>query len=382
LHFAKPDDPDDFGLSNNNFYQLQTASSRLFVCDLFRQPAECPLRAFCLHHGRHSSHFPRRLRRLAPDLVASSAYVTSHTLARRTASGYSRDERLFEEWATSYNVPAGPATVMTIDLYLTHVVTSTESHNATSKAHAAIAGAHRRKGHVSPTDHPKIKELMRGSQRLFSRPSDQTAPFTADNVARLVRRLLRNQPSPVQWRTAWVSLMAFQTASRMGDLAKLSVEHLVFLRTGDLEIRFPFTKTIPVTKGFTVTVTPQPSSDLCPVRLSADYIKALGLTRGDRLIPAIASRPRGVFHVRKHQTASGQALLLALRKVLSELDLDPSQYNRHSFRRGSLLTLRDAGHSATAISERAGWSSPQQLLRYTHESSRDQKATSSTLHLK
>jgi len=341
-----------------------------------------PLLMIFLRNIRRFLSVDRRLSRLAPDLVASSAFVTGHALARSTASGYGRDKRRFEAWAASYGVPAWPATVLTVDLYLSHVAISTESHNATSKAHAAIAAAHRRQGHVPPTDHPKIKELMRGSQRLFGRPSDQTAPFSAEDVARLVRHLLRGRPSPLQWRTAWVSLMAFQTASRMGDLAKLAVEHLVFQRNGELELRFPFTKTIPITKGFVVTVTPQPASDLCPVRLTADYIKTLGLSRGDRLVPAIASRAGGVFHIRKRQTASGQALLVAMRQVLSELDLNPSQYNRHSFRRGSLLTLRDAGHSATAISERAGWSSPQQLLRYTHESSRDQKATSTTLHLK
>jgi len=235
----------------------------------------------------------RHLDRQAPHLNRLSAHITGHALAPSSSAGYACEERRFESWAASYGIPAYPATMHTLDLYLSKRATESESDTVTVKAASAIAAKHRRLGFIPPTDHPKIKELIKGVKRLYGKPYKQATPVEAADVAALVRRQLSGSPTPVHWRTAWSALTAFQAAARMGDLSKLRVRDVTFLRDGSLRLNFPCLKNIPSTKGFVCTIAPNPQSDLCPVKVTERYIAALRLSRDHYMVPAIASMPSG-----------------------------------------------------------------------------------------
>jgi len=323
----------------------------------------------------------RHLDRQAPHLVRLSEHITGHALAPSSARGYGYEERRFERWAEHYGVPAYPATVHTLDLYLSDLAASTESDGATVKAASAIAAKHRRLGFIPPNSHPKIGELIKGVKRLYGRPYKQATPLEASDVARMVRRLLSGNPTPVQWRTAWSSLIAFQAASRVGDLSKLRVRNIVFLRDGSLQLQFPCLKNIPNTRGFTCSIAADRGSDLCPVSVTERYLAALSL-RGDHFVlPQIASLRSGAFSVRPSSTASAQALLRAIRSALSDIGMPGHEFGQHSFRRGAAIALREAGHEDSTINDRVGWRSSEMLSRYTRDSQTRQSGASRSLHL-
>jgi len=80
-------------------------------------------------------------------------------------------------------------------------------------------------------------------------------------------------------------------------------------------------------------------------------------------------------------SASGSALLRALRQAFTDIGMSGDQFGQHSFRRGAAIALREAGHQDSTINDRVGWRSSEMLSRYTRDAQSHQASASRSLHL-
>jgi len=317
-----------------------------------------------------------------PDLQAKRDVLWDHTRAPATVRAYRRELIKFRNWAVGHGVYFFPVPFDVVTLYLTHVAHLTESVPMTNRAAAALRSAHRRRNMASPTDLAGVKDLLKGVANRYGRPPHSVLPLTASLLSNLLRALMSRKPSAVQMRTAWVALFTYQATARCGDVKHLQVKHLTFAPTGELIVKFPKLKNVPVSRGFRVTIYPQ-SGRWCPVRCTKKYIKSLRLKPVDFLVPVIYKRMRhGKAHysVSPRRVASNAALRLHFRDALRAAKVeDATAFGLHSPRRGATLALREAGVSAEDISYRVGWKSRGMVSHYTRDAASVQSRQSQIL---
>ena len=74
---------------------------------------------------------------------------------------------------------------------------------------SAIAFHYRAKGKVSPTDDQRISMYMKGlKRRNQGRKVNRAKPMTLEVLAAM-RKVLKEKPNLVRWRTVWRSHMEF-----------------------------------------------------------------------------------------------------------------------------------------------------------------------------
>lgn len=108
-------------------------------------------------------------------LLAVAHDLEANRHAANTCKAYRSDFAHFTDWCSWAGLPALPAEPQTVYLYLSALV---ESGNAADWAistldHtlAAIAWVHETAGHLSPTGHVRVRELMAGIRRTHGRPA-------------------------------------------------------------------------------------------------------------------------------------------------------------------------------------------------------------------
>ena len=133
----------------------------------------------------------------------------------------------------------------------------------------------------------------------------------------------------------------FDTGQHL-TFADVSVDNATNPRV--LSVRIKQSKTDPFRQGITI-VLGRTDSQLCPVAALLACLVLRGPGEGP------------LFHYEDRRPMTRQRLVTALRKVLSEAGLEPSQYAGHSFRIGAATTAAVCGIPVATIKTLGRWKS-------------------------
>jgi integrase len=273
--------------------------------------------------------------------VAAAADFIAASQAPNTTRAYAADWRHFGRWCAAVGqvaLPAGPGTVAA---YLSAMATAGAKASTIRRRTCAIADAHRRTGHDSPTSHPGVQATLKGIGRTLGSPPKKKAALTVELLAKAVRRI----PTSLHGlRDRALILVGFAAALRRSELVGLDVEDLVRHAKG-LVITIRRSKTDQLGAGVTKAI---------PHGRRLHVIEAL-----DAWLAAAAIASGPIFRAERAGTVSPQRLCdrqvaRIVKKRAREIGLDPSLFAGHSLRSGYITTADERGAPIAAIAAHAG----------------------------
>ena len=288
-----------------------------------------------------------------PDLVARAKSLAQLALAERTVKGYAGCARRFITWCGAYNICAVPVTIEDLLLYLAfrsqRVKFGTVKQDLT-----AIRYLQTRFGFPMPQD-VRIDDLMAGFARLSEPPMPKYPLRVAD--VRMVCDMLDRCPNEVQAiRDRAMFLTAVFTVFRGNELCGFQLVNVRFEARG-VELRLPRSKrnqTGPPESIYLAYGDPQ----ICPVRALLGWIRLLPDDTGPLFRRVWSNGRIGTkrLHLNTWTTIVKRAVTL--------LGYDPTEYASHSLRSGGLVSEYEAGSSTLELMRMGRYESERSLLPY------------------
>ena len=247
---------------------------------------------------------------------------------------------------------------------------------------AAVNHFHRLFGFPPPAQHPRVQLTLKGIQRAYSRPAEQTLPLSPSMIQAAIHllgtdlyRTTNFSVSVLRWRTVAAMAFSFSSLARYSCMTRLKLHHITFYEDG-LMVTFPSSKTDQLRQGKPVFVSRIRGSPFCPVMLMKAYTLRLQFEafKGHAfpflgfLFPAI--RQQREVSTLQNKAFSPQAALKAFRELLEEIGLsNPKSFSLHSGRRGGATAAAMNGCDFLSIKRQGRWKSdtcPQLYIDEAH----------------
>ena len=307
------------------------------------------------------------------------AALVAESLATSTRKSYAKLWDDFVSLALAFRLRPLPVEASDLEVILGHFAESKRSVPLTNAMLAAVAHAHAVAGFTLDRS-PRIKLLLRGISRRYSKPSVQSLPLSPSMVADAIDILegdhLRTrdfvQPMLV-WRTVASMVLSFSSLARFDCMSKLRLQDLQFYPE-NLQIYFPSSKADQLGRGEVVFVGTIGGSPYCPVLFMKAYTlrlqwEAFSQNRfpfNGPLFPAL--RSSGGQSRLLESAFSRQGASKAFRETLSTMGVpNPNLFTLHSGRRGGATTAAMNGCSFLSIKRQGRWKSDSCPQRYIDE---------------
>ena len=292
------------------------------------------------------------------------------SLATSTLNKYRRLWSTFISMATAKNLLALPASAATFEQLVSDFASWKKSVPLTLAMVAAVNHFHSLAGFQSPSNQPRMRLILRGIKRAFSKPAKHALPlspciiksaiaFLGDDLA----RTSHFQLPMCRWRTVAALVLSYAALARYSCLARLKYKHIIFSDQG-MHITFPSSKTDQLNAGQSVFVSRIHGSYYCPVlilraytlRLQYEAFLAGNFPFSGPLFPAL-HRVRGVSRL-KAEAFTHQGATKAMRSLLEAVGVpDPEAFTLHSGRRGGATHAALNGCDFLAIKRQGRWKS-------------------------
>ena len=271
--------------------------------------------------------------------------------------------RLFLSFAVYYGLPALPATLHVLLLFIEFLTCSFVAHKAVSNALSSLRFHHERLGFsLAPFQHIQYRLALRSLPLTMRTPPVQAPPFPPSLLAPLMLQADRLGRWAQPFRA--LVLLAFYTFARLGSLVPPGTgvfDESRFPVVGDLRLggdgatlRIKFSKTRQEAGAGYLVPLARASELPCPVRGAARLLAhadSLGLGRGD---PLFAAR-QASGHRLVSLTQGGARHFL--RSCLAGLGLQPDAFSFHSFRRGGCTLAFERGAAEPDLALHGDWRS-------------------------
>mgnify|MGYP000282612673 CR=1 FL=1 len=287
----------------------------------------------------------------AQDLIGTSRAEATH---RAYASDW-RDFLAFCERHVVEPLPAGPVTVA---LYIADMASVRELSSSTiGRRMAALSVMHAESGHQSPTEHPQVRKLLRGSRRMKG-----TAPISKRALTKpeLSRMIAAAGDDLADLRDRALLLVGFVGGLRRSELVGINVGDLQLGPDG-YALKIRRSKTDQEGAGRTVALPYSTDLSLCPVTALVQWLEAAEIERG-----AVFRRIRRGGHVQRERM-SPQSVNLRIKQHAKAAGVDEIGLGGHSLRSGFATAAAAAGASERAIANQTGHKSIQVLRRYVKQ---------------
>jgi integrase len=160
-----------------------------------------------------------------------------------------------------------PASVTTIDVYISHLVQREISTSVVYSVYYGIKWEHDLNLFTSIFSEQFIKMILEGSVRILSKPVKKKEPITSD----ILKTILRKQ-YPIdnlqKLRICCLLLLGYAGFLRFNELAQIRASNLKF---SHLEILIERSKTDIYRQGHTVVIA-RTNNDTCPVAMYEKYL--------------------------------------------------------------------------------------------------------------
>lgn len=293
----------------------------------------------------------------ADDLDRIRKYAES-TLSEKTRADYASAWRDFVAYCDRRRFDAMPASLATVAAYMTDLADAGASVSQIDLKRAAIRHQHNIAGHVSPTEHPQIVELMKGirnKRKVAKSPKDE---LTLDHLREIVARM----PSTINGqRDRAMLLLGYWGAFRRSELVAVRIEH-VKLSVDAMRVTVPKSKTDQAGAGKTKTMKLLPGdlADVCPVRAYRAWVDAGHINSG--LVFRPIDRWGNVTTI--SEPMDGKEYARLIKRAVASVGLEPRQFAGHSTRRGFVTDGTDAGATSADLRETTGHESDETLKFY------------------
>lgn len=270
-------------------------------------------------------------RRAEVDYAAAS-------MAEGTIRAYRSDWSSFVAWCHQVAADSLPAHPASVAAYLASQAASGLKVSTVRRRAAAIAAAHRFAGHEPPTNAERVRVVLKGIARTHGSAPDQHDAITADQVAKMVRKI----PATLSGlRDRALILLCFAGALRRSELVALDVEDLVRHRSG-LLLRLRRSKSDQDGEGALVAILP--GRKLKAIEAVDAWLEAAGISTG----PVFRGvRGPNVLAAR----LSDDQVYAAVKRWASSAGIDPARVGAHSLRAGMATSAIEDGAPLAAVAK-------------------------------
>ena len=270
-----------------------------------------------------------QLAALQPELRSAQDYAAAEK-ADATRRAYRSDWQDFARFCADRGVAPLPAAPATLAAYAASLADAGRKYSTIRRRVAAIAYAHKLKGHTPPDQAEAVKTVLRGIRRRIGVAVVRKAPAVAQTVAAMVRKL----PDTIAGkRDRAILVIGFAAALRRSELVDLKVNDLEFTAEGVI-VHLLWSKTDQEGAGQFVAV---PNGKyLRPVKALRTWLDVAGITEG----PLFRSIGKGG---RLGAKLSGRAIAEIVKRRSSAAGLDASLFSGHSLRAGFVTEALERG---------------------------------------
>lgn len=255
------------------------------------------------------------------DDLEHAADLASNARAESTIKAYETDIRAWKTYAKEHGMTEFPVAPSAFAAFVGHLSRAGFQFSSIRRKCAAMAQWHRSQRKISPTDDPRIRDLMRGLARTLKMAPKKKRALTAD----MVRKMVQKTESP---RDKAILLVGFCTGMRRSEMAAMKWEYVQEVPEG-LVIFIPESKTDQEGKGAYVVLPKLEESDMCPVAALEACRKSEG----------------SVFGV------VAKTIYRVVKRRIEDIGLDPTEFGAHSFRSGFVTEARRSGATLDDIME-------------------------------
>lgn len=267
---------------------------------------------------------PQGLAPLIADDLEYAAELAAGARAVSTERAYDTDIRAWGAYAEERGLRSFPANSGAFAAFIGHLSKSGLKLSTIRRRCSAVAQWHRDQGEISPTDDPKIKQVLRGLARKHKKAPVKKRALTGDMVRRMVEKL---DPSTKQGlRDQAILLMGIATGLRRSELASMEWSH-VTEESGDLIVLVPSSKTDQEGEGQYVAVPKVKGAKFCPVKTLQAW-KKMQTAKSDLVFGC-----------------SEKTIARVVKRHIEALGYDASEFGAHSFRSGYMTEAERSGAS-------------------------------------
>ena len=138
-----------------------------------------------------------------------------------TTTKYSATYARWKRWVRDHDLPAFPASPYHFALFLHDLMVDAKMAAPIESAIHGIAWVHHLAGERSPSEHPLVKDVLAGAQRLLTHHTSKKEPIAVSQLEQLVNSKALSIASLYDIRSVLICLLAFTAFLRFDELAKL-----------------------------------------------------------------------------------------------------------------------------------------------------------------
>ncbi len=275
-----------------------------------------------------------------------------------TLRAYRQAMRKLSAWCATHGIPGFPVPSEIAAAYLTACAQAGMKPSSLNVALAAIRHYHLDAGLDDPTDHPGLRNVLRGIRRTVGTAPEQKQPVTAERMSAMLAHL---GTGTRDLRDRALLLLGMAGALRRSELVALDIADLSETAHG-LDMRIRRSKGDQEGHGHTIAI-PHGES-LRPVQAVRDWIAGAGIAQGPLFRPLTRS---GAV---RDGRLSAQSVALIVKQRALKAGLDQAAFSGHSLRAGFVTSAADRGADINRIMDQTRHADPRTVWAYIRRSDR------------
>jgi site-specific recombinase XerD len=298
---------------------------------------------------------------LPGDLESVGRYLTA-AKAESTRKAYAADFRAWSTWAQQRGFIPLPAADTAVAAYLATLSDAGASPRTIARRLSGIGDAHREAGHLSPSEHPGTREVLKGIRRAAARDNRRPRKARALDTP-TIRALVEDLPAGVAGlRDRALILTSFALALRASDACWLDVTDLAPAGHGGLDVTIRLSKTDQEGSGEVLALAPGVRAQTCPVRALQAWVDSAGI--GGDSGPLFRSVGKGARSRIGETRMARSSVRLILRRAADRAGVSLEGLSPHSLRRSFATEGYKAGVSERELARTGRWASVTTMRGY------------------
>lgn len=294
--------------------------------------------------------------------------IVYHSLAENTWIAYKKGWRCFEMYCHQTKQVSLPASVETVISFLVHLSSNPKLPNNKPLSigtiilyRSAIQKVHQLSGKQSPTNDPKVGQIIAGLKRMLGTAPKQVDALRSFHIEKMLKKCSK---TPIGMRDAAILALGFAGALRRSEICQLKYEDIEIIKaTKNMPLRMTVTirksKTDQESKGQKIAITE--GTGIKPVSVLLKWLKISKLKKGylfQSLFKGGKLRGNSMHH---------SDIPRIVKHYSSLIGLDSSNISGHSLRAGFVTTAVAHGARIDKIMEVTRHKSAQTVLHYMRD---------------
>jgi len=311
------------------------------------------LEGFIIEVEVHTTRLPEAAEKQLLLLIEQAKDYSKNAKSANTLKSYRKDWEHFTNWCETFSLNSLPANEDTFALYLSALAIDGYKASTIQRRMSAISVAHSVAGFESPTT-SKVKVVWAGIKRSIGTAEKGKLPIVIDTLKAILQTLPQSLSGT---RDRALLLIGFAGALRRSELVSLDVNDINITNEG-LILNLRSSKTDQEGQGTPIGIPYGEFESSCPVRSYIAWLKASGIEYGP------VFRPINRHGQLSDKRLSDRAVALIVKRWISEVGMNESDYSGHSLRSGLATSAAMLGKSERSIMEQTRHTSTTMVRRY------------------